>query len=181
MFDIDKFIADQIIKEGGAKFTNDPLDRGGATKYGVTEVAARAWGYAGKMEDLDYHTAFCILKERYWYAPHFDQVDNLSPVLSARCCEIGINMGVEWPGRFIQRALNVLNQEARLFPDLSVDGHIGRMTLYCLGQFIEQRKDVGLAVLIDMVNSQQRVRYMEIAERDAAQEKWEYGWQSQRV
>jgi lysozyme family protein len=84
MFDIDKFIADQIIKEGGAKFTNDPLDRGGATKYGVTEVAARAWGYAGKMEDLDYHTAFCILKERYWYAPHFDQVDNLSPVLSGR-------------------------------------------------------------------------------------------------
>jgi hypothetical protein len=36
-------------------------------------------------------------------------------------------------------------------------------------------------ILLDMVKSQQRVRYMEIAERDASQEKWEYGWQSQRV
>ena len=36
MANIDKLIPHIIKWEGGAKYTNDPLDRGGATKYGIT-------------------------------------------------------------------------------------------------------------------------------------------------
>jgi lysozyme family protein len=47
--------ADQIIegilgKEGG--YVNNPNDKGGPTRWGITQTTARAYGYSGDMKAL---------------------------------------------------------------------------------------------------------------------------------
>lgn len=181
MFDIDQEITLQIAKEGGDKYTNDPDDPGGPTKFGVTQAVARAYGYMGDMKDLEHSMAHRIYKERYWLNVKFDCVARSSVPLAAKLFEIGINMGQAVGVRFMQRALNVLNNEAKLFPDVAVDGGVGKMTLYSLDQFLKHRGVTGEKVLLGMVKSQQSVKYMEIAEGRPTSEKFEYGWQSNRV
>ena len=48
--DIDTLIDAVIDCEGG--YANHPADRGGPTKYGITEAVARAHGYSGAMRNL---------------------------------------------------------------------------------------------------------------------------------
>ena len=50
--------------EGG--YSDDPDDRGGKTKFGITEAVARAHGYRGEMRDLGLTTARKIYKSSYW-------------------------------------------------------------------------------------------------------------------
>ena len=47
---IEQFLNELIRREGG--YVNNPADRGGATKYGITEAVARQNGYKGHMKDL---------------------------------------------------------------------------------------------------------------------------------
>lgn len=180
VFDIDRETAIQIDKEGH-EYTNDPKDSGGPTKYGVTEAVARAFGYKGDMKNLDYALAFMIFKELYYLQPKFDQVVDVSEPIGAKLYEIGINMGTGRGVRFLQRALNSLNQEAKLYPDLVMDGAIGRLTLYCLKTYLEHRGHRGEHVLLEMIRAQQRVFYIELSERRQKDERFQYGWQSKRV
>lgn len=58
---IEQFLNELIQREGG--YVNDPTDRGGATKYGITEAVARANGFKGNMRDLPLDTAKAIYKK----------------------------------------------------------------------------------------------------------------------
>ena len=49
---VDTLIEDLIEREGGEKFTDHPSDRGGPTRWGVTEAVARAFGYEGDMRTM---------------------------------------------------------------------------------------------------------------------------------
>ena len=47
---IEQYLEELIKREGG--YVNNPADRGGATKYGITQSVARENGYRGNMKDL---------------------------------------------------------------------------------------------------------------------------------
>lgn len=47
---IEKYLDELIKREGG--YVNNPADRGGATKYGITQAVARENGWNGNMKDL---------------------------------------------------------------------------------------------------------------------------------
>lgn len=47
---IEQYLDELIKREGG--YVNNLADRGGATKYGITEAVARANGFKGNMRDL---------------------------------------------------------------------------------------------------------------------------------
>ncbi len=168
-----------IAREGG--YVDHPADRGGPTRFGITEQVARAWGYTGDMRDLPRETAEAIYLERYWTGPGFNRVAARSDAIAEELLDTGVNMGPMVASRFLQRALNVLNRGASAYPDVAVDGVIGRMTLYALDRFIAARGPEGLTVLLRMLNAQQSVRYIEIAEARPSQEEFEYGWQRERV
>lgn len=168
-----------IAREGG--YVDHPADRGGPTRFGITEQVARAWGYAGDMRDLPRETAEAIYLERYWTGPGFNQVAARTDAIAEELLDTGVNMGPMVASKFLQRALNVLNRGASAYPDVAVDGVVGRMTLYALDQFIAARGREGIAVLLKALNSLQGARYVEISEQNPSQEAFTYGWLRERV
>jgi lysozyme family protein len=127
---LDKKIDALIGREGG--YSNNAADAGGETMWGITVAVARAFGYTGPMRDMPRLTAVQIYRSRYWLQPKFDLVDAVSPALADKLFDIGVNAGQVTGVRFLQRALNVLNQNGRAFADIAVDGGIGAMTMAAL-------------------------------------------------
>lgn len=176
---LDDYINALIEREGG--YTNHPSDKGGPTMYGITEHVARAFGYQGPMQDMPRATAVQIYKDRYWFQPKFSEVNEWSSKIAEELLDTGVNMGPAVAAKFLQRALNTLNRSGKLYPDITVDGGIGNMTIASLRSFLNARGGDGEKVLLRMLNAQQSVRYMEIAEKDQSQEEFEFGWQLHRV
>jgi lysozyme family protein len=179
MTSVAKHLDALIDREGG--FTDHPADRGGPTNWGITERVARAYGYHGRMQDLPRSVAVSIYLERYWTQPRFDQVAEFAPLIAEELADTGVNMGPATASKFLQRALNVLNRETKIYPDIEVDGQIGRLTIAALRAFLAERGKDGIIVLLRMLDAQQSVRYLEIAERDPHQEAFVFGWQLNRV
>ena len=178
--DIDGLIDALIEREGG--FVNHPFDRGGATKYGITEAVARANGYRGAMRDLPRDEAAAIYKRLYWLRPRFDQVAKRSKGLAAELFDTGVNMGPAVATTFLQRALSALNRDRKDYPDLVPDGRIGEATLGALDKFLELRgKPGGETVLLKALDALQGERYLRLAERRPANEAFLYGWLANRI
>ena len=100
--DIDDLIDAAIGREGG--FSDNPADRGGATRWGITERVARANGYAGDMRALPRETAAAIYRRLYWQRPGYDRVAAAMPLIAAELFDTGINMGPKVATGFLQRA-----------------------------------------------------------------------------
>lgn len=176
---INQYIDDLIKREGG--YVNDPTDRGGETKYGITVAVARAYGYKGAMKDLPVETAKAIYLKNYWTAPRFDQVNNILPSAAEELLDTGVNCGVEFAKPLLQRALNCLNLNGSLYADLAVDGIYGAKTIDALKIYMKKRGKDGEVVLLRVLNSLQAERYISIVERNPSQEKYFFGWMLQRV
>lgn len=168
-----------VGREGG--YSNNPNDSGGDTMWGITVQVARAFGYSGPMNLMPRETAVLIYKQRYWFGPKLDQVNSANNKTAEKMLDIGVNMGTSVAVKFLQRALNVLNRGAKIYPDIVADGNIGPMTLSVLKSFLGNRGLQGETVLIRLLNDQQGVRYMEIAEGDPKDEEFVFGWILNRV
>nr|WP_317893694.1 glycosyl hydrolase 108 family protein [uncultured Sphingomonas sp.] len=174
-------LVDEVIaREGG--YSNHPADRGGPTNWGITEQVARAYGYRGDMRTLPRSTAVEIYLKRYWSGPGFDKVATRDAALAAELFDAGVNMGPAWAGKFLQRALNLLNSEAKHYPDIAVDGGVGTMTLASLDGYLRQRNNgEGRAVLLWLVRAFRTGRYADITEANRTQEVFLYGWIARQV
>lgn len=176
---IDQYIDDLIKREGG--YVNDPKDPGGATKYGITEAVARGAGYKGAMQDLPLVTAQAIYKLQYWTQPRFDWVNTVSPAVAEELLDTGVNCGVPFTKPLLQRALNLLNNNGTLYPDLETDGVYGDKTINALSSYLKHRGQQGEKVLVRTLNILQGARYIELCERNKPLEKYFYGWIANRV
>jgi lysozyme family protein len=172
--DIDALLDGVIAREGG--YTDDPDDPGGPTIWGITEATARAYGYWGDMRAMTRATALEIYRTRYWQGPGFATIDSIDSALATKLFDVGVNQGTGAAVRFLQRALNVLNLNQSRWADLTVDGSFGRLTQHALTSFIAWRGDQGRRVLLNMVRALQTVAYIEDAENDPVEEKFEFGW-----
>lgn len=162
------------------KYSNNSADRGGETMWGITEFTARAFGYKNEMRDMPRSVAVVIYRARFWIQPKFDQLAEIDQTLALRLFDIGVNMGQSAGVKFLQRALNVLNRNQADYPDIAVDGSLGKITLQALAAFLKLRSQQGHSVILEMVIAQQTTRYIEIAEKNASQERFEFGWVAQR-
>lgn len=177
----ESYISNTLLKEGGEKYTNDPADHGGATKWGVTENRARSAGYRGDMHDLTKADALHIYKLFFWEQPMFDKIALIAPRIGSLLLDLGINYGPTVPSRFLQRSLNALNNMATLYPDLTVDGVAGAATRYALTRYLSRRGTEGEEVLAKTIQALAAYRYVELAEANPTQERFLYGWLSQRA
>ncbi len=178
--DIDELIDALIEREGG--FVSHPDDRGGATRFGITEAVARAHGYDGAMARLPREEAAAIYRRLYWLRPRFDEVAARSPRIASELFDTGANMGPAVAVTFLQRALTALNRNGKDFADLVPDGRIGPRTLAALDAFLGIRgKASGEAVLLRALEALQGERYLRLAERRPANETFLYGWLANRL
>lgn len=171
----------QTIQREGSEFTNNPLDAGGPTKFGVTQATWEAAGFTGSVAEASVTQAFQVYLTVFWMKPGFDKIDTCDSTLAARLFDWGVTSGPAASAKALQRALNVLNRNGVDWPDLIVDGNVGNATMHALSQLIAKRGSDGLKVLRGMVQSLQSVYYIEIAERNPTQETFEYGWQLNRA
>lgn len=177
---IEQYLDELIKREGG--YANNPADRGGATKYGITEAVARTSGYKGNMKDLPLDVAKAIYKKQYWTAPRFDQVNIISSAVAEELLDTGVNCGTGFAKPLLQRALNLLNNQGKAgYADLEVDGVYGSETLRALKTYLSKRGKEGEKVLVRVLNIMQGQRYIEICERNPSQEQFFYGWIANRV
>ena len=124
MANINKLIPIILKWEGGSKFTDDPVDKGGKSKYGITEATWRRRGYDkngdGSVDGedvrlLDENDFKMILKIGYWDIWKADYIKNqsIANVLVDWVWGSGIH-GVKIP----QELLGV-----------TVDGNVGKVTI----------------------------------------------------
>jgi len=177
---IDRLIDGLIEREGG--YVNHAADKGGPTRFGITEAVARAHGYAGAMTQLPREEAAAIYRRLYWLRPRFDEIARRAPRLANELFDTGANMGPAVAATFLQRALTALNRNGSDYPDLTPDGRIGTQTLTALDTFLETRgKRGGETVLLRTLEALQGERYLRLAERRPANEAFLYGWLANRI
>ena len=111
---MDRLLDELIDREGG--YVNHPADRGGPTRYGITEAVARAHGYRGAIRALPVDEAKAIYRRIYWLRPGFDRVAERAPDIAAELFDTGVNMGPAVAATFLQRALTALNRGGSDYP-----------------------------------------------------------------
>jgi len=95
-----------------------------------------------------------------------------SQLIADELFDTSVNLGVSAASEILQRTLNLLNKNGRLYPDIVVDGIIGSQTLETLSQCIAAN---GEKLIFNLLNFYQAKRYIEIMERDHSQEIF-IGW-----
>jgi lysozyme family protein len=150
-----------IAREGG--YSNHPADRGGPTRWGVTEAVARANGYAGDMRDYPREAAAALYRARYWETPGFDRIAPHAPDIAAELFDTGINMGPATATAFLRRALNALNRGAADYADIAPAGPVDGALIAALTGFIARRGRAGEAVLLRAIEALQAERYIRIS------------------
>ncbi len=179
MSSIEQMIDDLIKVEGG--YVNNPADPGGETNFGITKAVARANGYVGDMRVMPKPVAASIYRKKYFIAPGYDKIYELSKPIAEEMFDTGVNMGTSIPGTWLQRILNALNRDQADYKDIGVDGKIGPATASALRTFLNKRGAAGEKVILRLLNSLQGVRYLEICERRPASETFLFGWISNRL
>lgn len=176
---IEKIIEGVLDREKG--YANNPKDAGGETMWGITIATARRNGYTGPMRELSRDQAARIYLNEYVTAPGFTRIAAINVAIAEELVDSGVNCGTGLPGKWLQRTLNLLNREAKLFDDLVVDGVLGPATQAALLYVLKQRGADGEKVILRALNCLQGAYYMEITERRAANEEFFFGWMLNRV
>lgn len=111
-----------LLREGG--FVDHPLDKGGATKYGVTHETLESYrGHDVTVEDvkaLTQNEARMIYRQKFILEPGLFVIKN--DTLRALLVDMAVNHGPRNAVKLLQRALGV-----------SDDGMVGEKTVAALG------------------------------------------------
>lgn len=105
-----------LQNEGYDAYTNDPNDKGGKTRWGISKRSHPNVD----VENLTFTEAQLIYRREYWN-PKYNSLDRK---LAIRLFDIGVNIGVNKAVKILQETLNKYFDA-----DLKVDGLFGLKTL----------------------------------------------------
>ena len=116
-----RIIAHLLKLEGWPAFTDNPRDRGGPTKGGITLQTLREWRHdpalgVGALKSLPQAEAEAIYRQRYIVGPRFDHIAD--ELLRFQVVDAGVMSGPERATRWLQEAAGV-----------AADGKLGPQTI----------------------------------------------------
>ncbi len=166
-----KQIIDEILDhEGWPKYTNNPNDRGGPTKGGITlKTLSDHRGYectAADVEALEESEAREIYSIKYVERPKFDRIAD--PYLQHQVVDCGVLSGQHRAALMLQEAAN--DARGDTFMDkISEDGSVGPQTIERVNSLDPARVGIALA--------RRRLRFLgRIVARDPSQSVFISGW-----
>ena len=163
-------------------YSNDPLDPGGPTKFGIEQAEARAYGYMGDMQDFPIETAQLIYKAGYWNPLGLDTCDDQQT--ANEMFDAAVNCGVGTAAEWMQRALNALGKDdgvdTQLWPLLTVDGHFGVDSMTALNLCLSVSPHY-TQVLQEAFNCLKGASYIMDTEKNAKLRRFFLGWISNRI
>jgi len=147
MADFNLAIDEILIQEGG--YVNDPADRGGETKYGISK---RSFPQVD-IPSLTVEEAKSLYRETYW---RFESVEN--QMVANKLLSMAIHMGLSQAVRLLQTILRI-----------SSDGQFGPRTLTEVNSMYP-------SLLLTELRIACAVYYAKIVSRDTSQLKFITGW-----
>lgn len=141
-----------LAREGGDRLTNDPNDRGGLTKYGISK---RSYPDID-IQNLTEAQAIAIYKRDFWDALRLGDV--LDSQVAAAIFDTAVNMGATTAAKLAQRLAGV-----------PADGKIGPVSIAGINRS-EPMIYLPLFVLSRIE------RYSDICAKDSSQKKYLHGW-----
>lgn len=179
MADFKTALKETLGIEGG--LSNNPKDHGGLTYKGISRKNWPTWeGWHlvdqlkeyGQLSKFD-EVALDGLVERFYREFFWDRI-SLSSVVNQKIAnelfDTGVNASTKTGVTFLQRALNLLNQDGKLYEDITVDGLIGTKTLFLVNNHPYPDS------LLKLLNGLQLSYYIAICEKDPTQEVFLRGW-----
>lgn len=172
-----------------AGYVNNPNDLGKATNHGITQVTAMDPAYVdlrakhnwnGDMRTLPVELAFDIYKRGWWDRMLLDEVAKRSMPLAERLFDFGINAGRANAVKSFQMLLNSLNKAQSLYPDLVIDGGLGKGTISALEAYLAANRNNRAAVeqLTLFMFAAQSWHYVNISLSREANEEFTNGWKN---
>lgn len=157
MADFDEAIRTTLAHEGGGRHTNDPHDRGGETKYGISRRAYPNLDIA----NLSEQQARDIYRRDYWERVGGDRIH--SQAVASLLLDAAVNMGVRTASRLAQVALAVT----------PADGIIGTATLTAINA---RCQGDGEGLFVARYTILRIARHADICNRDRGQARFLLGW-----
>jgi lysozyme family protein len=177
---VEEILSDLADREGG-EFTDDPKDSGGATKWGWTRAAYSKMGMKKPLELLTRSEAIGLYYQRFVINSGYQHLLPISVPIMEEMVDTAVNSGEVRAGTFLQRCLNALNNEQKLYLDVKVDGMVGNATRAALIKYLGSRKEDGELILMRALNCLQGAFYIELCEGRPKDERFVYGWLRNRV
>lgn len=151
-------------------YTNTKRDKGGPTKWGITQRTLSAWrgkpASAADVAALEKDEAQAIYKAWYWMVCRCGELAD--QVVATKVFDVAVNCGPGFAVRMLQRACNVV-RESVAAPRLAEDGKAGPATIA-----LANRADA--VKLVKACCAVQKQHYLEIITDDPTQAKFKAGW-----
>lgn len=189
MADFQEAFRHTLKNEGG--YANDPDDSGGETYKGVSRVHHPKWsgwglidgqkqvsGFPQILEDdaaLD-HSVQSFYKTEFWDKIKGDDLG--SQMIANELFDTAVIMSPRKAIVFLQRCLNMLNDRAKLYKDIVVDGGIGPKTLATLAAYLNIRSEGLMFTYLNLVQASHFIERIEAREKN---EKYARGWIEDRI
>ncbi len=195
MTEFKQAFAKTIGYEGGYSFS--PADRGGETYKGISRKFFPSWE-GWKLIDI-YKTKYsgrelnemmgkndglqklveAFYLENFWIPMN---LDSFNEAIASELFDTSVNQGKWKAASYLQNALNKLNRNAKDYPDLIIDGRIGRATIHAYNAYMATQRFASrnieklISWLLKWLNYYQLKTYDQITYKDPAQEVFIPGW-----
>lgn len=183
-----KLALDKLLGVEGV-YSDHPLDRGGETFCGIARTYWPRWPGWAVIDRLKEQgrtvarsTVLDALVSEFYDANFWSPLgcsQYPSDLLAYEVFEAGVNCSVHQSSIFLQDALNLLNRNGKLWPELKLDGRVGPATVATVRKALAEPR--GEAHLVTLINRLQASYYIELARRSPTQEAFLRGWLSRTV
>lgn len=151
-----KKAVEYVLKNEGG-YTEDPHDKGGATKYGISQ---RSYPNLN-IKQLSREDAIKIYYCDYWLKGRFDEIQDDN--VATKFFDLSVNMGLRYATFIVQRALR------SACVAIEEDGIVGPQTLAAIN--ISNSR-----VLLAAIKSEAAGYYRALVAKDGNQRKFLNGW-----